>query len=304
MQILRVPNLLTVPGDPIAGFALAGGLTRPVDLLAVAPCVGAALLLYCSGLIFNDLFDLADDARDRPNRPLPAGEIAPQTARIVANVLMAGGLALAALAGTRALVVAAILAASIFIYDAGGKRIRFWGPANMGICRGLSVFLGACAAPWYDLPVIPAAMAYVAALYVAVLTSIAKTETTGRRLRGKRFSPACIMGVWLVWCVMVDTDLLLSGDPRKLALCLLAVLAFSGTIQCGLRLRGTPDPIVVQQTVGVLVRILIPLQAMFVLLIANPWAFEGAIAVERLTAGAILLAWPVSAVLARRFYAS
>ena len=299
-----MPNLLTVPGDPIAGFALAGGLVVATDLLKVLPCVGASLLLYCSGLIFNDLFDLADDARDRPKRPLPAGEIAPRTARIVANVLMAGGLALAALAGMKAVVVAAILAAAIFIYDAGGKHIRFWGPANMGICRGLSVFLGACAAPWDGLPVIPAAMAYVAALYVAVLTSIARTETTGRRLRGKRFSPACVMGVWLVWCVLVDTDLLLSGDPRRLALCLLAVLAFAGTIQCGLRLRGTPDPNVVQQTVGVLVRTLIPLQAMFVLLIASPWGFEDAIAVERLTAGAIFLAWPVSALLARWFYAS
>jgi hypothetical protein len=51
LQLLRAPNLFTVPGDPIAGFLLAtfGVLTSKV-IFAVA----GSVCLYAGGLLLND----------------------------------------------------------------------------------------------------------------------------------------------------------------------------------------------------------------------------------------------------------
>ena len=63
LQLLRAPNLLTVPGDPVAGYLLAmhGGVPR-MELLGA---VLASLFFYCAGLLLNDVRDLDEDRRDR-----------------------------------------------------------------------------------------------------------------------------------------------------------------------------------------------------------------------------------------------
>ncbi len=57
LQLVRLPNLPTVFGDPIAGFLLAAGSTDPDSLLRLFPAVAAPLFLYISGLILNDCID-------------------------------------------------------------------------------------------------------------------------------------------------------------------------------------------------------------------------------------------------------
>ena len=73
LQLLRAPNLLTVAGDPIVGFMLAGAFAEhtvvPLRLIWAGL---ASVLFYCAGLVHNDLCDLAEDRRDRPDRPLVA----------------------------------------------------------------------------------------------------------------------------------------------------------------------------------------------------------------------------------------
>ena len=176
-QLLRLPNLFTVPGDPLAGFALAGGLGSSADLPAVLPCAAASLLLYCAGVILNDLFDRNEDARDRPTRPLPAGEIRPAAALAAAAVLAAGAVAIAATVSPLAGVVAAMLTLLVVVYDAGGKRIRLLGPINMGLCRGLSLLLGAVAAGGHAAASTPVAIACGALTgYIALVTYLAGFE--------------------------------------------------------------------------------------------------------------------------------
>lgn len=176
-QLLRLPNLFTVPGDPLAGFVLAGGLAGAADLLTVLPCAAAAVLLYGAGLILNDLFDRQQDARDRPDRPLPAGQVRPAAAAGAAAVMAGGGIALAALTSPFAAVVAGVLALAVVLYDAGGKRIGVWGPVNMGLCRGLSLLLGAAAAGRAGATSVPVVVAGgVLAGYIAVVTYLARFE--------------------------------------------------------------------------------------------------------------------------------
>src|SRR5690242_3666498 len=70
LQLFRAPNLLTVPGDPLAGYLLAS-FGSVDDKLSLA--IGASLSFYAGGLLLNDLADLPEDRRERPNRPLPSG---------------------------------------------------------------------------------------------------------------------------------------------------------------------------------------------------------------------------------------
>lgn len=139
-ELLRVSALFTVPGDALAGAAATGLRPNRRTLLAIA----ASLSLYEAGMALNDWADRAEDAIERPHRPLPSGRIAPSAALGAAAALTAGGLALAAAAGRPALTVAGGLAATVWAYDLGLKHTPA-GPAAMATARALDLLLGAAA---------------------------------------------------------------------------------------------------------------------------------------------------------------
>ncbi|MBI5724002.1 MAG: UbiA family prenyltransferase [Planctomycetes bacterium] len=192
-RLLRLPNLFTVPGDPMAGFflALIGVQVLPENLeIKLAAAVTISLLMYCAGLLFNDLFDLKEDRRDRPNRPLPSGAVKPMTVAIVATLLLLLALGFAWLIGSMTFYVSLALAACILIYDGFAKRIPGIGPFIMGACRGLSVLVGASVIVYGIYPI---AFAGVITLYIAAVTSIAKNETSGQSVGIKRFGPGIVL---------------------------------------------------------------------------------------------------------------
>ncbi|MFJ7069265.1 SCO3242 family prenyltransferase [Streptomyces sp. NPDC101115] len=139
-ELLRVSALATVPGDALAGAAALGARPHRGTLLAL----GSSLCLYEAGMALNDWADRAEDARDRPHRPLPSGRIRPRAALAASTALTATGLALAARAGRAPLAVAGALAATVWAYDLHLKHTRL-GPATMAGARALDLLLGATA---------------------------------------------------------------------------------------------------------------------------------------------------------------
>ncbi|WP_435844371.1 SCO3242 family prenyltransferase [Streptomyces griseoflavus] len=139
-ELLRLPALFTVPGDALAGAAAAGVRPGPRTLLAI----GSSLSLYAAGMALNDWADRAEDALERPHRPIPSGRVRPAVALTAAGALTGTGLALAAAAGRPALAVATPLAATVWAYDLGLKQTPA-GPAAMAAARGLDLLLGAAA---------------------------------------------------------------------------------------------------------------------------------------------------------------
>ncbi|MFC7257975.1 SCO3242 family prenyltransferase [Streptomyces lutosisoli] len=139
-ELLRLPALFTVPGDALAGAAALGARPNSRTLLAI----GSSLCLYEAGMALNDWADRAEDAVERPHRPLPSGRIRPAAALAASGALTAVGLALADRAGRPALAVAVPLAATVWAYDLTLKRTPV-GPAAMATARGLDVLLGATA---------------------------------------------------------------------------------------------------------------------------------------------------------------
>jgi 4-hydroxybenzoate polyprenyltransferase len=139
-ELLRVSALFTVPGDALAGAAAAGRAPNR----GTAYAVGASLCLYEAGMALNDWADRAEDAVDRPHRPIPSGRITPTAALLAAGALTAAGLALAARAGRPSLAVAAALSATVWSYDLHFKHTAA-GPTAMATARGLDLLLGAVA---------------------------------------------------------------------------------------------------------------------------------------------------------------
>jgi len=326
LQLLRLPNLLTVPGDPIVGFfswesiryfsSTDKGYVDVGHVAMLIPCAIAAVLLYCAGLILNDLFDLKEDRRDRPNRPLPSGQISIRTTAVTAIVLLIGGVAAAAFNGPLCAGIAAVLAALVLTYNAGVKRIPIVGPLNMGLCRGLSVFLGMAISSslnlgqhsagsilaWKKLSMLfswPFYSITPMILYIASVTLIAARETKTSRLRIRPWLPGAVVAVWM--CCVIYPYPKWDSALDSLSLIIIAALPVVIALFCGWRLTGKPRPAVVQSAVGELVGNLLLIQAAVVYF--NSYS-TGAQHEALPFAIALGLAYPVFILLGKRFYAS
>ncbi len=289
LQLLRPPNLVTVPGDPVSGFLLATllGCERSVFYMLLA--AGVSLMLYVAGLISNDYFDYHEDATVRPERPLPSGAVSARAALLVSILCALTGVASASFIGFSACVVALALALLVLLYNAFTKRLPVVGSINMGACRGLSLLLGAVAAGWrpgnLDIPTI-ACLGLT--LYVVSVTSLASRETEKVRMPIRRWIP-CVVILACIICLFTV------GRVWNVVFLVLAVPAVLWPCFLGKRLGSNPEPRVLIPTIGALLRGLLLIQAAFASLLFP---------VGATVAGLLLLAWPVNVYLARRFYTS
>jgi len=150
LELMRLPNVFTAMADVAMGFLFVqsvGWHWHPwQDSWTLALLLAASSLLYISGVVLNDVFDLETDRQERPERPLPSGRVSLGAARwlgwklLVLGVLMGTGTGLF-VGHLRPGVVAALLATCILLYNAWLKRTPA-GPPTMGACRLLNVLLG------------------------------------------------------------------------------------------------------------------------------------------------------------------
>jgi hypothetical protein len=178
-QLLRLPNVFSAFADIGLGALATGSL--PERWRVFAGLLLASGCLYCAGMVWNDYFDLEQDRRERPARPLPSGRISPRQAPILGTALMLAGVGFAALADWRgdglrwhSLTLALVLAVAILLYDGWLKR-TWTGPVGMGACRFLNVLLGLSIATdstgtWGLL------LAWIVGLYIVGVTWFARTE--------------------------------------------------------------------------------------------------------------------------------
>ncbi len=171
-ELLRLPALFTVPGDVLAGTAASGARPGRRTLLVI----GSSACLYEAGMALNDWADRAEDAVERPHRPLPSGRVRPSAALAASGALTATGLALAAAAGRPALTVATGLAATVWAYDLGLKH-TLAGPVAMGAARALDLLLGAAAADGRIRPALSCAA--ILGTHTLAVTTVSRYEAQG-----------------------------------------------------------------------------------------------------------------------------
>jgi UbiA prenyltransferase family len=140
VRLVRLPSVITVPGDVLAGAAWAPDRAGATAAARVA----SSSMAYLAGMALNDWADRAEDAVERPTRPIPAGEIGADTALAIAATLSAGALVLAAMRGPGhgSLAVTAPLLATVWAYDLKAKQTPA-GPWAMALARALDVLVGA-----------------------------------------------------------------------------------------------------------------------------------------------------------------
>jgi 4-hydroxybenzoate polyprenyltransferase len=141
LRLGRISNLPTVWTNVVAGTVIAGGTHGPAEVAVIALAMSA---FYVGGMYLNDFFDRAIDARERPTRPIVAGEIGAGTVSVIGFGLLAIGVALMVPFGSAATVCGLALAGVVVLYDVWHKGNAF-GPTIMGLCRAL-VYFGAGAA--------------------------------------------------------------------------------------------------------------------------------------------------------------
>lgn len=213
LQLLRPPNLFTVPGDPLCGALLA---SHGIWSWKILPAVIISLACYCAGLVINDLADFSEDLQDRPNRPLPSGAVSRRAAMGLVLFFIVIALAAAALVNTALLILTGLLLGEILWYNLLAKKSALIGPIAMGLCRGLSLLAGAAAIA--TPPATALAAAGSIALYIAGVTALARGEIRTPRI------PALI-GVLIRGLLFLQAGfcLLAGGSGWQAALLLLAL---------------------------------------------------------------------------------
>lgn len=230
MKLGRVSNLPTVCTNVVAGVVLAGGVLEPS--LVVRLGVMAALL-YVGGMFLNDAFDAQIDAQERPERPIPAGEVERAVVFRWAALLLTAGWLLAGSLGWWPLLGASASVAMIVIYNRHHKGNPI-APVLMGLCR-VGLYMTAALTVGPSLPAAVFVGAGVLLAYVLGLTYAAAFENSDSLIR---FGP--LLGLW--GPALVSLSLLGEG-----VIGVLMLLGFGVWVVRALRLVRTREPLKIRR---------------------------------------------------------
>ncbi len=218
LRLIRFSNTPTAVADVVAGYLLAVGTIanwQPLLFLVLA-----SVCLYSWGMALNDLYDLEEDRKHSPHRPLVTGAVSLGEARCLLWACVLLGIGLALVAGMLdafgptvspeiasaglpwipkwlwPLIFVVGLLVAIWLYDGPGKK-SMAAPWVMGSCRGLNLLLGASLpliavaaegqaevwniGPWDHWSADVWLCAMALTTYVAGITWYARSESTGPR---------------------------------------------------------------------------------------------------------------------------
>ena len=174
LRLGRASNLPTVWTNVMAASVLAGPVP---DAFSIALTCLAGSLLYEGGMFLNDAFDAEIDARERPERPIPSGEISRGRVYAWGYGLLTSAVLLAFTLRFSAGLAALATSGAIVLYNARHKDNPA-SPIVMGACR-----MGVYAIGGFAASASPNAALWVGGTlllgYVLGLTYAAKFENQG-----------------------------------------------------------------------------------------------------------------------------
>lgn len=190
-QLVRLPNIFTSVSDILAGYILATHAF--IDIHKILLLVITSACLYGGGIVFNDIFDYTTDETERPDRPLPSGNISKRDALYLGVILFLTALFCAFLVNVTSVCISIAIIALIISYNAWTKTVPVIGTFNMGLCRFFNLMLG--------LSIIPASIStywmfpLVLMIYVMIITVLSKQEVKGEQRWKIVFAIACFIGL-------------------------------------------------------------------------------------------------------------
>jgi 4-hydroxybenzoate polyprenyltransferase len=283
LRLMRLPNVFTAIADVSMGYLF---VRHTVDApLLFGFLVAASAALYIAGIVFNDLFDFQIDARERPFRPLPSGQVSFYWAMMVAGKLLLLGLFLGCISGLlreapdampwRGAVVTAALSGCILAYDSFAKNTPV-GPLVMGSCRFFNILMGMSAGePRVDGIVLGYGAGELLAaagigIYIAGVTWFSRSEA-GESKSATLFTSLTVM---IAGVAVFGSSLQfawIQGGSRQIYWLLLAALMF-GVARRGIVAALDPAPEKVQAAVKLSILSLIWLDATMAVAVSGPAA--------------------------------
>lgn len=210
-KLTRPANLPTAMADIMAGSSISG-LTFLIatDTSLIGPAflnltllIFSSIFLYAGGVVLNDVFDLKIDQIERPERPIPKGDVSPKAASIFGSGLLLSGIFLSFFVNQLSGIIAIILALTIILYDSFSKKYQFLGPLNMGLCRALNLILGMSLFG----EIFNWTYAVIPLLYIFAITLISRGEVYGQNKKH-------IIWAGLLYAMVVFILLMITPDIR------------------------------------------------------------------------------------------
>ena len=285
LRLTRPANIVTAIADILAGFAISGAIVYHPDdwWTKLFWLIISTIGLYGGGVVFNDVFDAELDRKERPERPIPSGVATVTGASVLGALLLVLGVSAAAQVSFTSMFIAGTVAFLALFYDAIGKKLTYFGPLNMGLCRGGNLMLGVSAVIasvpqyWY--------MGWIPVLYIAAITMVSRGEVHGGNR--KSLVAALVMYGIVIACIFIVSI----KTPFPIVqiipfLILFALMIFPPLIKA-LQLKSPPH---IGKAVKAGVISLIIMDAAIAVSFAG-WIY-----------GLVILAlWPISIMIAKRF---
>ncbi|HKK77046.1 MAG TPA: UbiA-like protein EboC [Saprospiraceae bacterium] len=280
--LMRPANIVTAIADILAGISVAGFLFKG-SIAEILGLVLATIGLYGGGVVFNDVFDRELDKVERPERPLPSGQVSLKQASLLGGSLLVLGILAAGTVSWESAGLALLVAILALTYDKYAKHYVVLGPINMGLCRsfnlllGISISLLALKSYWF--------LGFIPLVFIADITLTSQGEVKGKNISSLYIALALdllVASTFVVLYFYTDYELLAAAPFILFWLFL--------NLRAKLRAIQQNEPRMIMKAVKAGVLSLIPLNA------AMAAGFEGFIS------GLIVLALlPLSLGLARYF---
>jgi geranylgeranylglycerol-phosphate geranylgeranyltransferase len=137
------------PVNALAGclaVLISGYVGQTTQWLPVALAAAAVLLITVSTNAWNDYLDIEIDRINKPDRPLPSGQISPRGALLFSAVCSVLSLAIASFVGLPALIIALGSNTLLYLYSWRLKCTVLWGNVAVAAIVALGFIFGGVAA--------------------------------------------------------------------------------------------------------------------------------------------------------------
>ncbi len=181
LRLMRPANSLAAAGLVLIGGHLAMGWPWSPRLWQAAAAMWAVTTF---GYVTNDLHDIPVDRVNKPDRPLPAGRVRVEAARLAAIALAAVAIVLASRIDALAVGAAVLVLGALLLYNWALKGAVLLGNVLIAVLSGLALGVGSYAAGQRNLPWLPALLVCLFILAREILKTIEDVE--GDRRAGLR----------------------------------------------------------------------------------------------------------------------
>ena len=157
IKLARPLNVL-IGGVSIFVGALLTGILEPLQTLLYA--IASGMFITGAANAINDYYDYDIDRVNRPERPIPSGEVTRSGALIYAVILYAAGISLSIPLGRAGILIALTASYGTYRYSAAYKRMPLVGNLVVAFISALAFIYGGAAVGRIKEALIPAGFAF------------------------------------------------------------------------------------------------------------------------------------------------